>query len=229
VWIGEGGVRLYAAGSLGALGRIIFCTKPKLALDDDLRLKVVRQMYKMRSARNRRQRRSVEQLRGIEGARVRAIYQQLARSTTAWSGSAATTTTRVESGDIPNRCLSRRNGLPSMAFTEAAVLAAGYAPAIGFIHTGKPLSSSTTSRTWSSSKPWSGGLSNRSFTPGKPRAGRAPCLSRCLPHNEDPRPSDSPHRRYAVCWCIDLPLRRPSRFRRPSPNPRSLGDAGHRT
>ena len=42
-------------------------------------------------------------------------------------------------GDVPNRRLSAatacRHGL-----TEAAVLAAGYSPAIGFLHTGRPLS-----------------------------------------------------------------------------------------
>jgi CRISPR-associated protein Cas1 len=44
-----------------------------------------------------------------------------------------------ESGDLPNRCLSAATAC-LYGITEAAVLAAGYAPAIGFIHTGKPLS-----------------------------------------------------------------------------------------
>jgi CRISPR-associated protein Cas1 len=44
-----------------------------------------------------------------------------------------------ESGDLPNRCLSSATAC-LYGITEAAVLAAGYAPAIGFIHTGKPLS-----------------------------------------------------------------------------------------
>lgn len=44
-----------------------------------------------------------------------------------------------EAGDVPNRCLSAATAcLHGLA--EAAVLAAGYAPAIGFLHTGKPLS-----------------------------------------------------------------------------------------
>jgi CRISP-associated protein Cas1 len=42
-------------------------------------------------------------------------------------------------GDIPNKCLSAATSC-LYGITEAAVLAAGYAPAIGFIHTGKPLS-----------------------------------------------------------------------------------------
>ena len=41
--------------------------------------------------------------------------------------------------DVPNRCLSAATAC-LYGITEAAVLAAGYAPAVGFLHTGKPLS-----------------------------------------------------------------------------------------
>jgi CRISPR-associated protein Cas1 len=44
-----------------------------------------------------------------------------------------------ESGDIPNRCLSSATAC-LYGITEAAILASGYAPAVGFIHTGKPQS-----------------------------------------------------------------------------------------
>jgi CRISPR-associated protein Cas1 len=44
-----------------------------------------------------------------------------------------------EAGDVPNRCLSAATACLH-GLTEAAVLAAGYAPAIGFLHTGKPRS-----------------------------------------------------------------------------------------
>jgi CRISPR-associated protein Cas1 len=44
-----------------------------------------------------------------------------------------------DAADVPNRCLSAATSC-LYGITEAAVLAAGYAPAVGFIHTGKPLS-----------------------------------------------------------------------------------------
>jgi CRISP-associated protein Cas1 len=44
-----------------------------------------------------------------------------------------------DAGDMPNRCLSSATSC-LYGVTEAAVLAAGYAPAVGFIHSGKPLS-----------------------------------------------------------------------------------------
>ena len=139
VWIGEGGVRLYAAGQPGGARSDHLLYQAKLALDDDLRLKVVRQMYTMRFGEEPPARRSVEQLRGIEGARVRTIYQQLARKYGVEWKSRNYDHTEWESGDIPNRCLSAATAC-LYGITEAAVLAAGYAPAIGFIHTGKPLS-----------------------------------------------------------------------------------------
>ncbi|MBI5049590.1 MAG: CRISPR-associated endonuclease Cas1, partial [Nitrospirae bacterium] len=47
--------------------------------------------------------------------------------------------TEWESGDTANRCLSSATAC-LYGICEAAILAAGYAPAIGFIHTGKPQS-----------------------------------------------------------------------------------------
>ena len=44
-----------------------------------------------------------------------------------------------DSGDVANKCLSAATSC-LYGVTEAAILAAGYAPAVGFLHTGKPLS-----------------------------------------------------------------------------------------
>ena len=139
VWIGEAGVRLYSAGQPGGArsDRLLF--QAKLALDDDLRLKVVRKMYAIRFGEEPPQRRSVEQLRGIEGARVREMYKQLAKKYGVEWHARNYDTHEWNAGDLPNRCLSAATAC-LYGITEAAVLAAGYAPAVGFIHTGKPLS-----------------------------------------------------------------------------------------
>ena len=44
VWVGEAGVRLYAAGQPGGARSDRLLYQAKLALDDDLRLKVVRKI-----------------------------------------------------------------------------------------------------------------------------------------------------------------------------------------
>lgn len=139
VWIGEGGVRLYASGQPGGARADRLLYQAKLALDDDARLKVVRKMYELRFKEKPPERRSVEQLRGIEGVRVRKMYQLLARQYGIEWDTRRYDRSDWNAADIPNRCLSAANAC-LYGITEAAVLAAGYAPAVGFIHTGKPLS-----------------------------------------------------------------------------------------
>jgi len=139
VWVGEAGVRLYASGQPGGARSDRLLYQAKLALDDELRLKVVRKMFELRFGEEAPSRRSVDQLRGIEGARVRKTYQLLAkRYGVEWQGR------RYDpkdwgKGDKVNQCISAATSC-LYGITEAAVLAAGYAPAVGFLHTGKPLS-----------------------------------------------------------------------------------------
>ena len=47
------------------------CIRQNWPLDEELRLKVVRKMFEFRFGESAPSRRSVDQLRGIEGARVR--------------------------------------------------------------------------------------------------------------------------------------------------------------
>jgi CRISPR-associated protein Cas1 len=139
VWVGEAGVRLYASGQPGGARADRLLYQAKLALDEALRLKVVRKMYEVRFGEEPPQRRSVEQLRGIEGARVKKMYQLLAKQYgVKWHGRSYDPKD-WKKGDIPNQCISAATSC-LYGITEAAVLAAGYAPAVGFIHTGKPLS-----------------------------------------------------------------------------------------
>ena len=139
VWIGEAGVRLYSAGQPGGARADRLLYQAKLALDPDLRLMVVRKMYALRFGEDPPQRRSVEQLRGIEGARVRETYKRIAAKYGVEWKARNYDVSDWDKGDLPNRCLSSATSC-LYGIVEASVLAAGYAPAIGFIHTGKPLS-----------------------------------------------------------------------------------------
>lgn len=62
VWVGDGGVRLYASGQPGGARADRLLYQAKLALDDTARLKVVRKMYAIRFKEEPPERRSVEQL-----------------------------------------------------------------------------------------------------------------------------------------------------------------------
>lgn len=138
-WVGEAGVRLYASGQPGGARSDRLLYQAKLALEETARLKVVRKMYEFRFGEKPPEKRSVDQLRGIEGARVRKTYQMLAqRHGVTWKGRNYDPSD-WDTSDLPNLCLSAATAC-LYGITEAAVLAAGYAPAVGFIHTGKPLS-----------------------------------------------------------------------------------------
>ncbi len=139
IWVGEAGVRLYASGQPGGARADRLLYQAKLALDDTARLKVVRKMYELRFREKSPERRSVKQLRGIEGARVKKIYELLARQYRVPWKRRNYDHNNWGSGDVINRCLSSATAC-LYGISEAAILAAGYAPAVGFIHTGKPQS-----------------------------------------------------------------------------------------
>lgn len=139
VFVGEGGVRLYSVGHPGGARSDRLLYQARLALDEESRLKVVKKMFSFRFGENFSDEYSVEQLRGFEGVRVREQYRMIAREAGInWNGR------RYDpkawgSGDLPNRCLSAATA-SIYGICEAAILAAGYSPSIGFLHTGKPLS-----------------------------------------------------------------------------------------
>jgi len=96
-------------------------------------------MFELRFGEEAPKRRSVDQLRGIEGSRVRQLYGLLAKQYgVEWNGRRYDPN-NWDASDVVNKCLSAATSC-LYGITEAAVLAAGYAPAVGFIHTGKPLS-----------------------------------------------------------------------------------------
>lgn len=139
VWVGEGGVRMYAAGQPGGARADRLLYQAKAALDEGARLKVVRAMFRLRFGEEAPARRSVDQLRGIEGVRVRTMYRYLARTHgITWNGRKYDPSSWDEA-DLANRALSAGTSC-LYGLCEAAILAAGYAPAIGFLHRGKPLS-----------------------------------------------------------------------------------------
>ena len=138
-WVGEAGVRLYSAGQPGGARSDRLLWQAQLALDPAARLRVVRKMYALRFGELAPAKRSIDQLRGIEGQRVRHTYKLLAQRHGADWKKRSYDPRDWDVADVANRCLSAATACLH-GLSEAAVLAAGYAPAIGFLHTGKPRS-----------------------------------------------------------------------------------------
>jgi len=139
VWCGEENVRFYACGTGGTRSAAPLLLQARLVSDERSRLEVVRRMYRMRFGETVDKGESVESLRGKEGVRMREAYQRLAREHgVAWSGRSYERD-NWNAADPLNRALSCANSC-LYGLCHAALLATGYSPGIGFIHTGKQLS-----------------------------------------------------------------------------------------
>lgn len=139
LWSGEGAVRFYSQGmgetrsARHLLRQAYLCSVPSL------RLRVVRRMYEMRFASELPEDLTLQQIRGREGVRVRTAYSQASsRTGVAWSGRQYNRTDWKDSSPV-NRALSSANSC-LYGVCHAAIVSAGYSPALGFIHTGKMLS-----------------------------------------------------------------------------------------
>lgn len=136
IWVGEAGVRLYAAGQPGGARSEKLLYQASLALCEESRLLVARKMYCFRFGMSDVSKYSIEQLRGMEGARIRGFYKKFSGAIgSSWNGRKYDPKNKGAS-DVHNSCISAATAC-LYGLCEAAVLAAGYSPAIGFIHTGK--------------------------------------------------------------------------------------------
>jgi CRISPR-associated protein Cas1 len=139
LWVGEEGVRYYAHGSGGTRSSAALLNQAALVSDERTRLLVVRRMYQMRFKEEVEEGLSIEQLRGMEAARMRHAYARLSKEAgVEWTGRSYDRGSWKDASPA-NRALSCANSC-LYGLCHAAILAVGLSPALGFIHTGKQLS-----------------------------------------------------------------------------------------
>lgn len=138
-WVGEEGVRYYAQGLGATRSSRGLLRQAALWASPSQRLNVVIRMYEMRFPGQPIAGASLEQMRGREGVRVREAYARASRETgVEWSGRFYNRGDWRSASPV-NRALSAANSC-LYGVCQAAITAAGFSPAIGFIHTGKMLS-----------------------------------------------------------------------------------------
>ncbi len=139
VWCGEGCGRFYASG-LGetrSAGNLLL--QAKLCMDPDLHMAVVRRMYEIRFPSLPTKDLTLQQIRGMEGVRVKQAYKTYAKqSGVSWSARKYKQIDWDSSDDI-NRALSIANAI-LYSVCQAAIVSLGFSTGLGFIHTGKQLS-----------------------------------------------------------------------------------------
>ena len=138
-WVGDEGLRFYAAGTGGTRGSATLLRQAALVSHPKARLQVVMRMYRKRFPGGLDVNLTIQQIRGMEGIRVREAYSAASKASgVPWAGR------NYKRGDWSaadpvNRALSAGNAC-LYGLVQAAILSAGYSPALGFIHTGKQLS-----------------------------------------------------------------------------------------
>ncbi len=96
-------------------------------------------MYSIRFGEDAPERRSVEQLRGIEGARVKRLCELPTRENAVNCRGRDHDPANCSGPDTPNRCLSAATTC-LYGLAEAASFARGCTPAIGLVYAGRPQS-----------------------------------------------------------------------------------------
>lgn len=139
LWTGEQGVRLYAGAVAASTTSGLLQQQAALVSGQRTRLGVARAMYEMRFPGEDLAKLTMQQLRGREGARVRACYRLWSEETgVRWFGRNYSIGS-WSTADPVNRCLSAANSA-LYGIVHAAILHLGCSPGLGFIHTGHQLS-----------------------------------------------------------------------------------------
>lgn len=138
-WTGEQGVRFYSAGYTGTYSSRNLLKQIQVHENPTERRRAVHTLYQKRFPEPIPQDFDIEQIRGREGNRVRRAYREMSMQYgVPWHGRDYDQDNWF-SADPINRALSAANAC-LYGLVHAAVLACGFSPAIGYIHTGKQLS-----------------------------------------------------------------------------------------
>jgi CRISP-associated protein Cas1 len=138
-WVGEDVLRFYAGGRGASSNTERLMHQATHWADPLKKLAVVRAMYLARFPEPLAENLTLQQIRGLEGVRMRSVYQRFSQETgVEWKGRDYKVE-RWDDSDEVNKALSIANAC-LYSVCQAAMTSVGYSPGLGFIHTGKPMS-----------------------------------------------------------------------------------------
>ena len=139
IWCGEYGERFYAAGVGETRSAKNLLIQAKACMDPVRHLETAKRMYQTRFPNVKTDGLTLQQLRGMEGIRVRKAYELASKTTGVKWKKRSYKTEDWDRADPVNQALSEANAL-LYGLCHAAVVSLGYSPGLGFIHMGKQLS-----------------------------------------------------------------------------------------
>jgi CRISPR-associated protein Cas1 len=137
-WVGEDSMLFYAAGFLPTADTRNLKRQIELSADPKTAIDVARRMFARRFPDAELKGKTLQEMMGMEGSRVRALYQAKAEEyQVGWKGRSFTPG-KFETSDLTNQILTSANAA-LYGILCSAVHSLGYSPHIGFIHSGSPL------------------------------------------------------------------------------------------
>ncbi len=137
-WVGEDSLLFYATGQSPTSDTRNMRTQMELAANPTKRLLVARKFFQYRFPETDVSSKSLKELMGMEGIRVRTLYEEKAKQYgVGWKGRSYVPG-KFEMGDLTNQILTSSNAALYGILTSS-VYAMGFSPHIGFIHSGSPL------------------------------------------------------------------------------------------
>lgn len=137
-WVGEDTLLFYAAGFLPTADTRNLKQQIELSANPKKSIDVARRMFARRFPDADLKEKTLQEMMGMEGNRVRTLYQQKAEQyQVGWKGRSFTPG-KFEVSDLTNQILTSTNAA-LYGILCSATHSLGYSPHIGFIHSGSPL------------------------------------------------------------------------------------------
>jgi len=137
-WVGEDSLLFYAVGQSPTSNTRNLRKQMQLSFDPIKSVEVARRMFAYRFPKLKLKDKTVKEMMGMEGYRVREMYDQKAQKYgVGWKGRCYVPG-KFELGDTTNKLLTSANAA-LYAILSSAIYSMGYSPHIGFIHSGSPL------------------------------------------------------------------------------------------
>ena len=137
-WVGEDSLLFYANGQTPTADTRNMREQMQLSADPKKSLEVARRMYAKRFPEAELAGKNLKQMMGMEGYRVRALYEQKGQEYgVGWKGRNYTPG-KFEMSDITNQVMTSSNAA-LYSIISSALHSMGYSPHLGFIHSGSPL------------------------------------------------------------------------------------------
>ena len=137
-WVGEDSLLFYAAGFLPTADTRNLKLQVGLSADPAKALEVARRLFAKRFPDADLDGKTLKEMMGMEGHRVRSLYQQKAEEyQVGWKGRDYAPG-KFEASDLTNQIITATNAA-LYGILCSSVHSMGYSPHIGFIHSGSPL------------------------------------------------------------------------------------------